>query len=126
MGALIAAALWTPVGFAFVATGDPRGTAVALAGLVTSPVVGALLSPNAVASRGMGAGTAILFSLIAVSAGGLVFGLSFAFLDQRSPFEAVGFALVSLIFLGIPMLILGTHLALVWVALVRRVAGRRS
>lgn len=125
VGALTAALLWLPVALLLLAAADPRGQALALAGLVVSSAVGALLMPRAVASRGMAAGTAVLFAVIAVSAGAFLFGLLFAILDRRFPLDAIGFGLVGLLFLGIPMVILGTNLALVWVAIVRKLATRR-
>lgn len=123
IGAFVAAALWSPVALVLLATNDPRGTALALAGLIVSPVVGVLLTPNAIASGGLGAGTAFQFAWMAVSSGAFVFGLLFALLDNHNPLAAVGVGLVGLLVLGIPMLILGTNLALGWVAIVRRIAA---
>lgn len=122
LGALVAALLWLPAVLLLLPTGDSRGQAFSLAGLVVSPLVGALLTPRAMASRGLGASTAVLFAVMSVAAGALLFGLLFAILEGLDPLNALGFGLVGLLFLGIPMLIGGTNLAMVWVALVCRLA----
>jgi hypothetical protein len=125
IGALVATALWLPAALVFLAPSDPLGQAIGLAGLVVSPGVGALLAPRAAASRGMGAGTAILFAVLAVAIGPFAFGPFFSLLDGRpGPGEAMVTGFFGLIFLGIPMLILGTNLALLWVAIVRRLIRR--
>ena len=84
-----------------------------------SPVVAALLTERAAASRGFGAAVAIQFATVSVLVGSLLSGVLFAILDGHDPGDAVGFALVGLLFLGIPLLILGVILALLWVTVVR-------
>jgi len=120
LGAVVAALLWLPVALLVIATGDPRGVALGAGGLLVSALVGSLLTDQAIASRGLGAWVALRFAGVSVLSGAFVFGLLFAVLAGHSPFDAVGFALFGLVFLGIPLVILGFNLALIWVAVVRR------
>jgi hypothetical protein len=48
----------------------------------------------------------------------------FALLEGHSPLGAIGFGVIGLVFLGVPMFILGINLALLWVAIVRRLVRR--
>ena len=115
--------IWTPVALLVFsrAADDPRGWALVVAGLLVTPIVGAFFGRRATDSRGLGAGTAALFSLTSVLAGALSFGLLVAILDGRNPIDAVGFGMVGIAFFGVPFLILGFNLGLIWVALTRRV-----
>ena len=120
LGAIAAAMLWLPVALLVVMTGDPRGVALGIGGLIVSPLVGWLLTDQAVASRGLGAYVALRFAGASVLTGAFVFGSLFALLSRHSSLDAIGFALIGPVFLGIPLVILGFNLALIWVAVVRR------
>jgi hypothetical protein len=127
LGAVVAASLWSPLALLLLGgSDDPRGQALAFAGLVVSPLVGGLLTDRALTSGGLGAGVAFQFAVVSVLPGALLVGLLFALLDGHNPFFALGFAIVGLVFLGIPLLILGFKLALVWVAIVRWLLRRDS
>src|SRR5215204_7085756 len=100
VGALAAILMWLPLAVLMTSTEDSRGQALGVAGLAVSPVVAALLTERAAASRGFGAIVAIQFATISVLVGSLLWGLLFAILDGHDPDDAVGFALVGLVFLG--------------------------
>ena len=123
IGGLVAAALWLPAALLLWWTGDVRGQALAFAGLVTSPTVGVVLGPLALVSQDMGAATAILFSVIAVPIGAFAFGTICAILEGRDLLDGIAFGFAGLLVLGLPMLILGINLALVWIVVVRRLAS---
>lgn len=119
-GAIAATLLWLPFALIVIITGDPRGVALGAGGFLVSPLVASMLTDQAVASRGLGAWVAIRFTVASVLAGAFVFGLFFAIISERSPLDAIGFGLIGLVVLGIPLVILGFNLALIWVAVVRR------
>ena len=123
IGALSAALLSIPVALMLLLTSAPddeRGLALGLAGFPVSAGVGWILAPRALATQGRGFGTAIGFAFMAVLVGGLVWGLLFAVLGGHDPEAALSFAIIGWLFLGIPMLILGVNLALLWIAVPRR------
>lgn len=122
-GAAIAAALWLPLAALMASPQDPRGVALAMAGLCVAPIVGWLVALQARSSTGLGLRTALLFAGASVALGTPVWGLTFAVLDRHEVADALGFAAVGLIFLGVPVLMLGTLAALVWIPLVRRSHG---
>lgn len=123
LGAIAAAFVWLPVAVLVIGPGDPMGVALGIAGLIVSPLVAILLTDRAVASHGLGAWVAIRFAFVSVFAGAFLFGLFFAAAAGHSLADAIGFGLLGLVFLGIPMFILGFNLALLWVAVVRWVAA---
>jgi hypothetical protein len=128
LGAIVAVALWAPTTLLFTA-GKPDEAAVDLivAGFPVSAGVGALLGPRASASRGMAYGIAAQFALLAVLVGSLAFALPYALFhpDGHSFLGSLfGYALIGLFFMGLPLLILGFNLALLWAAIVRRIARR--
>ncbi len=116
---MIAAFLWSPLALLLVGTGDVRGYALAGAGFV-SPAIALFLANRARRTGGLGVLLAAEFALLAVLIGVVAFGIAFAVLEGRPPTDGVAYAAVALLFLGLPMLVLGFLLALVWVALVRR------
>ncbi len=126
LGAVVAAALWAPMSALLIllAPNDRVGWALSIAGLIVSPLVGAILAPEAVATRGRGAWIAALFSLMAVPGGAFAFGLVLAILTGFGPDAAISAATLGLLLLGIPFATFGFHLALVWVAIVRRLSRR--
>jgi hypothetical protein len=119
-GAATAAGLWLPLAVVLGRSADPRGVALAIAGLVASPVIGWVLAFQARRSTGLGFRTAGLFAVAAVAVGACLWGLTFAVIDGRDAADAFGFAAVGLIFMGIPLVIMGTLLALAWIPLVKR------
>jgi hypothetical protein len=115
-GALIAATLWFPVGLLLLllATADPLPIAVGVSGFVVTPLVGGILAPRAAAKHYRGSGVPALFAMVAVGLGAAIFGLLVAVLEGRPLVDGLGFAVVGLIFLGVPFLILGFLLARIW------------
>jgi hypothetical protein len=121
---MMAALVWLPIGALLLLAGasdDDRGRALVIAGLPVSAAVGWILAPRAMTTQGLGFGTAIRFAFLAVLVGGLLWGVLFALISGQAADDAVSFAIIGWIFLGIPMVILGVNLALVWIAVLRRV-----
>lgn len=125
-GALTAALVWAPFAALALLSSplDPRGAALGFAGLIVSPAVGYVLGPAAAISSGMATRLAWLFALLAVCAGSVVWSVLFVLLDRQSLGDTFGFAAVGLIFLGLPLLLLGFVLAFVWTTTVRRIVNR--
>lgn len=121
-GATIAAGLWLPVAALLLMSADPRAVALAVAGLIVAPANGWFLALQAHRSSGLGAATALSFAVASVASGACVWGLIFALMEGKQALDALVFAAVGLIFLGIPLLVLGTLGALAWIPLVRRAA----
>lgn len=124
-GAMIAAGMWLPLAVLLLLTNDPRALALGIAGLIVTPVIGWWLALEAYRSSGLGARTALLFAVASVASGACLWGVLLAVLDREAGTDALGFAAVGLIFLGIPLLILGTLAALAWIPLVRRMRPAR-
>jgi hypothetical protein len=122
-GSAFAAGLWLPVAAVLGLSADPRGVALAIASLVASPVIGWVLALKASRSTGLGFRTAGLFAFAAVALGARLWGLTFAVIDGKDAADALGFAAVGLIFMGIPLVFMGTLLALAWIPLVKRSRG---
>jgi hypothetical protein len=87
---------------------------VGVSGFVVTPLVGGILAPRAAAKHYRGSGVPALFAMVAVGLGAAIFGLLVAVLEGRPLVDGLGFAVVGLIFLGVPFLILGFLLARIW------------
>ncbi len=120
--------MWLPLALIAVSPreADVRYAALGIAGLLVSSIVGAILGPIAVCSSGMPYRVASLFALTAVLVGSVVWGALFTVLTSGNVGDTLGFAVVGLIVLGIPLLILAFNLALLWAVLVRRLAPKLS
>lgn len=123
-GALTAGVLWAPLALLLILSGGASGHALAIAGLVMTTLVGWVLAPQAARSRGLGVSTAVTFSVLAVSSGAFLYGLLFALIKRLEPITAVGFGMLGLLVLGLPLTIIGVKLAIVWTVVVRKLALR--
>lgn len=122
-GAAIAFGLWLPFAAPMVGMGGVNlSSAVALAviGMLVAPAAAWRLAPRALVGGGLGASTAITFAVQTVVAGAFLYGLFLSVTSGQGLHTAIATGAVALIVMGIPMLILGTKLALLWVAIVRR------
>lgn len=128
LGAIVAVLLWTPATLLFAAA-KPDEVAIALivAGFPVSGGVGALLAPAAVQSGGMAYRVAVRFAALAVLIGAFVWALLIALLhpeNQSFLGAVVGYAVLGLLVMGLPLLLFGFNAALLWTAIVRGVARR--
>jgi len=128
LGAVVAAALWTPTALLFGAVKpEGAGTNLIVAGFPVSAATGALLARRAAMSQGMDYRLPAQFAVLAVVVGSVAFSLPHAlFRSECSPFVGAlfGYALLGLLVMGLPLLILGFNLALLWAAIVRTAAVR--
>lgn len=127
-GAIVAVALWAPTTLLF-ASGKPDETAIDLvvASFPVSAGIGALRAPAAARSRGMAHRAAAQFAVLSVIVGSLTWALPYALFhpEDHSFVGALrGYAAIGLLFMGLPLLMLGFNLALLWAAIVRQIAGR--
>ncbi len=123
VGACAALVLWVPIALAFLlSTRDPdvRYVALGIAGAIMSSLIGWWLGPTAARSSGIPYALATAFASVAVLGGSVLWAALFVIFDRQKPADTLGFALVGLIFLGIPLLAVGFNLALLWAAIVRR------
>jgi hypothetical protein len=130
IGAALAFAMWAPFAVVFVATARTSADAflsLVLAGFLVCPVVAALLAPMAARTVGLAYRVAVLFAIGAVALGSIVQALLFALVAGLNPADVPGLAVVGLIFMGLPLLLIGFNLALAWTAFLRfaltRIAG---
>lgn len=120
--AIVAAALWT-VPAAIILIGshfDREAVYLAVTGYVVSMPIAWWLAPRALNRRSPALVVGLAFTVLGTLAGSLLNSLLIVIFEGHPLQDALAFAAIGLILLGLPILILGELLAVTWVAVVRR------